>query len=158
MISIKGLHHVVIAVKDLDKSLAFYRDLLGLRVWLDVEIGSEELGTFWGVGGKPRIHSVVLQKDDVEGGMIELCEYLFPPGKPTGKATEIYGRGLQCVSFSTSDVEGLYNQLLKNGVEMISKLMPLGVEGLGTIRAFLCRDPDGVIVEIFEEHSKSEEE
>ncbi|WP_308915768.1 VOC family protein [Jannaschia sp. LMIT008] len=45
---IRGLNHVTLAVSDLDRSLAFYRDVLGLRVAADWPTGAYlEAGTLW---------------------------------------------------------------------------------------------------------------
>ena len=44
-----GVSHIVICVRDLDKSLAFYRDILGMRVTSD---RIQDTNT----GGLPRLH------------------------------------------------------------------------------------------------------
>ena len=37
------IHHVAMSVRDLEKSIAFYRDALGLRMTLDMRVGNETM-------------------------------------------------------------------------------------------------------------------
>ena len=78
----KGLHHVGITVKDLDASIRFYHDVLGLEFsnepspWFD----GEELGKAVGVpGGALRQVSLLLGDT-----MLELLEYKSPPSQTDG--------------------------------------------------------------------------
>ena len=73
----KGLHHVGITVKDLDASICFYHDVLGLQFsnepspWFD----GEGLGQAVGVPGAA-LRQVSLLLGDVT---LELLEYKSPP-------------------------------------------------------------------------------
>jgi lactoylglutathione lyase len=155
MVKSSEVHHVGICVKDLDKSLAFYRDLLGLEVWAEFELSGKQFKTFYGLDEEPHFKAVVLKRTDVETGLLELYQWLKPSGKPTGKALEFGDRGLFWLAFTATDIDRMYEKLVENGVEFVSKLMPLDCGDLGTVRAFVCRDPDGVLVE-FAEYQQEE--
>ena len=77
----KGLHHVGITVKDLDASIRFYHDVLGLQFsnepspWFE----GEELGPAVGVPGAA-LRQVSLLLGDTT---LELLEYRSPPSETT---------------------------------------------------------------------------
>ena len=75
----KGLHHVGITVKDLDASIRFYHDVLGLQFsnepspWFD----APELGPAVGVPGAA-LRQVSMVLGDTT---LELLEYKSPPSE-----------------------------------------------------------------------------
>src|SRR5437879_8153912 len=72
-----GIDHTAIVVSDTDKSLAFYRDLLGLRVAGESEnygVEQEHLNQVFGA----RLHITGLRAEHGPG--IEFLEYITPPG------------------------------------------------------------------------------
>jgi catechol 2,3-dioxygenase-like lactoylglutathione lyase family enzyme len=154
MVTSNEVHHVTICVKDLDESLSFYRDLLGLEIWAEFNEGSfsskKELGSYLGSGGEPQIRSVILQKGELVSGMVELFQWLTPSGKTVNKSTGMYERGMWVLAFTTTDIEQMYNKLSENGIEFITDLTSLDAGGFGKVRGFFCLDPDGVVVEFVE--------
>src|SRR5712671_5993764 len=72
-----GIDHTAIVVSDTDKSLAFYRDLLGLRVAGESEnFGVEQEHLNQVFGARLRITALRAEK----GPGIEFLEYITPPG------------------------------------------------------------------------------
>ena len=72
-----GIDHTAIVVSDTGKSLAFYRDLLGLRVAGESEnygVEQEHLNQVFGA----RLHITGLRAEHGPG--IEFLEYITPPG------------------------------------------------------------------------------
>src|SRR6185312_9204229 len=72
-----GIDHTAIVVSDTDKSLAFYRDLLGLRVAGESEnygIEQEHLNQVFGA----RLNITALRAE--QGPGIEFLEYITPAG------------------------------------------------------------------------------
>ena len=82
----KGLHHVGITVKDLDASIRFYHDVLGLEFsnepspWFD----APELGAAVGVPGAG-LRQVSLLLGDTT---LELLEYKSPQAKPQSRSSQ----------------------------------------------------------------------
>lgn len=70
------LHHVAIAVEDMERSLAFYRDALGLSVFQDEIISGPDVDRGL-METDARVRMVLLA--DEAGNMIELLGWLFPP-------------------------------------------------------------------------------
>jgi catechol 2,3-dioxygenase-like lactoylglutathione lyase family enzyme len=146
---INGVHHVSIATGDLERLLAFYRDLLGLEVresWR-VEQSDE---TFQTIVGLPdaAFHAAWLRAGNVE---IEIFHYLRPVGRPIAAAPAC-DAGIRHICFDVTDLAGEYRRLRDAGVEFISEPQHVPSAAVTTVYA---RDPDGNIVELQEIHTGS---
>jgi catechol 2,3-dioxygenase-like lactoylglutathione lyase family enzyme len=139
-----GIHHTVIAVGDLDASLRFYRDGLGLDVLQDREVDGDWPELF---NAPSRTLRAVFLGDaavaDVVAGVLELIEF---PGEQL----------LASVSHS-SPVTGLFQLSFFVDVEAtLNRLADLGLGGRpsrvtqsttsGPLSLATVRDPDGVLV------------
>ena len=69
------LHHVAISVKDMEASLAFYRDTLGLALFQDEVISGPDVDRGL-METDARVRMVLLA--DEAGNMIELLEWQNP--------------------------------------------------------------------------------
>jgi glyoxylase I family protein len=137
-----AIHHSVVIVRDLDTSLRFYRDGLGLEVLVDREIEGDWPGLFDGPSGRLRV--VFLGEGrvpDVTAGLLELNAFLDgdvstgePPAHPT--------TGFFLLSYFV-DVEATLERLADLGLggppRRVSQATPNG-----DITIALVRDPDGV--------------
>ena len=75
MIPLQRLTHVGIAVLDLERSLRFYRDLLGFRWEHELEVAGEPTDTLLRLRGV-ELKAVYLVRDGVR---IELLHFASPP-------------------------------------------------------------------------------
>ena len=64
-------------VRDIGRSLAFYRDVLGLSVWYDDEVVLSGVGLAAGAKGD-RTRLIILKAEDPVIGMIGLLEFTAP--------------------------------------------------------------------------------
>jgi catechol 2,3-dioxygenase len=127
---VSGLAEVVIWTHDVDRAVAFYRDLLGLS---EMEQGPEVKPRFLkaadGSGGVPQM-VVLVPHPDPHGA--------FPSQKPN--------RTLHHMAFSVAP--GRYDELetacLEAGLEVRGGVHPV----LADVRTFYVDDPDGNEVEI----------
>ena len=140
-----GIDHTAMAVADTERSLRFYRDVLGFRVVGEsLNYGAEQDHLNHVFGSKVRITSLRSQA----GPGIEFLEYLVPhDGRPSPsdtRANDLWSSQTTLIAkeFSTS-----VDELLKRRVEFISpepqETLPLGDKGA---RGVLIRDPDGHII------------
>ena len=127
------VHHVAIIVRDIESSLAFYRDTLGLPVGLVLPIESDE---------------VIIAFLDVGDSKIELVQ---PTSTTTGAARflEKKGEGFHHVCFETPDVDETLRDLAARGVELIDEQARRGAEG--PVAFLHPRSCSGVLVELIEE-------
>ena len=139
---IKRLEHVALSVSDMEGSLAFYRDLLGMRVIRDLEpgIGGKKLGA---VVGMPSCRARIVHLD-LGGTMLELFQYLDPIGKPLSLAHKQADIGFMHIGFSSDDIRADYRRLEAEGIEFISE----PVEFRPGIWIVYFRGPDGEVCEL----------
>ena len=76
---VRGFHHTSFTVGDMERSLAFYRDLLGMQVVVDRRTSDTYLSTITGFPNV-RLHIVYLQLDVPDGHILELDRVSEPPG------------------------------------------------------------------------------
>ena len=147
MAAARGLHHTCYTVSDLDRSVAFYRDLLGCEVVAEQE---KEGGYLAAIVGYPDAH-VRMAHLRVPGTehVIELFEYLAPAGTRADVVPRNVGASHLC--FLVDDLPALYEQLREKGVtSFVSPPVEVdtGVNKGGY--ALYLRDPDGISVELFQ--------
>jgi catechol 2,3-dioxygenase-like lactoylglutathione lyase family enzyme len=140
---VKKVDHVGLSVTNLEKSIAFYGDLLGLEVERILEPAPErDLGKVNGIpGSKARIAH--LRKGEA---MLELFQYLEPKGTPLPKNHKQADIGFIHAGFASSDVRGDYKRLKEKGVEFLGE----PVEFRPTVWVTYFKGPDGEIGELRE--------
>jgi len=127
---IQRIHHLAIAVKDLEEALRFYRDTLGLPV-----------------------HKQAIQKDQgvkaavltIGESEIELLEPLGPD-TPVGRFLERRGEGIHHICLQTDDIDKELADLKAKGVELIDQEPRQGL--VGRICFLHPRSTKGVLVEL----------
>lgn len=129
-----GLDHTAIVVSDTDKSLAFYRDLLGLKVVGGAHnYGTEQEHLNQVFGANLRITALRAE----HGPGIEFLEYLAPPGgrdlAPDAKANDLVFWNTQLL---VDDLPNQVQALRARGARFVSKPS-------GDSSAQIVRDPDG---------------
>ena len=143
----KGLHHVGITVKDLEDSIRFYHDVLGLGFvnepspWFD----SEELGRAVGVPGAA-LRQVSLKLGETT---VELLEYKNPPSETT-KPLMSSSLGASHVAFHVDDIHATKAELEAKGIEFYSDVNLVDEGVLAGWRWVYFQDPDGYPLELVE--------
>lgn len=147
-VCVGSLHHITVGVTDIDKSLPFYVDGLGLRKTLDTVVQGEAFERLLRLPENSSARTVFLQGPD-RIGQVELVEWrtsrnssLEPcrPGSP----------GLCVLSFSVgrSDFEVIQKQLVHAGAVLWSDPVVSVLDGYGKIMAFVTEDRDGNMIEV----------
>lgn len=138
---INDIHHMSFTVKEMRRSVAFYRDILGLKVvWDSAQAGVEFKGpvsdNLTGCPGT-ELRIVFLGIND---RLLELVQYT-PAGKAlvNHKASDTGGAH---VCFKTGNIQELHKKLLANRVQL-----HCAPQSLGGVWVMYFRDPDGIIVE-----------
>ncbi|MDP9256238.1 MAG: VOC family protein [Actinomycetota bacterium] len=151
----KALHHVGITVRDLEASIRFYHDVLGLQFsnepspWFE----GEELGKAVGVpGGALRQVSLLLGDTT-----LELLEYKSPPSETTRPLTS-NSFGASHVAFLVDDIEATKAELETKGIEFYSDVNLVDEGVLAGWRWMYFEDPDGYPLELVEVAYYNEEE
>jgi catechol 2,3-dioxygenase-like lactoylglutathione lyase family enzyme len=145
---IKGIHHASRAVSDMDRSLAFYRDLLGMKVVLDTEMEGAMLSREVALENA-RLRLVELAPED-ESFYLELLEYYFPRGKPYPPDITCADVGADHVALTVESIEDAHRRLLEQGVRFTCEPQEVDAGFFQGHRTAYCYDPDGMIVELWQ--------
>jgi catechol 2,3-dioxygenase-like lactoylglutathione lyase family enzyme len=143
----KALHHVGITVKDLDASIRFYHDVLGLQFsnepspWFD----GPELGPAVGVPGAGLRQVSLILGDST----FELLQYKSPPSE-TAKPLLSNNIGASHVAFLVEDIEAKKAELESKGIEFYSDVNTVDEGVLAGWRWVYFEDPDGYPLELVE--------
>jgi catechol 2,3-dioxygenase-like lactoylglutathione lyase family enzyme len=146
---IRAMHHISLSTTDLDRFIAFYRDLLGVK--LD-RVSSLPAGftAFETVVGLRNISGQVAQFNLGNMNMEVFC-YTNPLPRP-GERRPACDAGIRHIAFDVTDIVPEYERLKAAGVDFISP--PQYIEP-GKCTSCYFYDPDGNIVELQELHPGS---
>jgi catechol 2,3-dioxygenase-like lactoylglutathione lyase family enzyme len=141
-----SVYHTGFTVSDIDRSVAFYRDVLGLRLVRRQAGTASYLATVTGFEGV-RLEIALLQPA-AGGSMLELLQYVSHPAPPTDRATNRPGNGHLC--FEIDDVRVACAELRRRGVTLISEPAEITAGAHAGGMAVYLRDPDGFTVELYQ--------
>ncbi len=138
---IQRLSHVGICVSDLDRSLRFYRDLLGFAPEHDLEVAGEPTGTLLRLSDV-RLKAVYLTRDGVR---LELLHFASPPA-PSRRARVMNEPGLTHLSFRVADLHAVVRGLREAGERVLEETL-LDFPAFHSAACFVV-DPDGQLIEL----------
>jgi catechol 2,3-dioxygenase-like lactoylglutathione lyase family enzyme len=141
---ITALDHISVTVSDMDRSLAFYCDLLGLQ---EVERHRLEGETISTMAGKPGVvmQVVRLAAPDTSTILLDLQQYLSPEGGVSNARLGDVGHAHFC--FGVPDLDKTYAELSAKGVEFVSDPVTFDL-GWGILDVVFLKDPDGFVLEL----------
>jgi glyoxylase I family protein len=139
---IRGLHHVAVATNDLERTLAFYRDLLGCEVVTDWSWpkGTAEADAVTGLHDCSA-RSVMLR---IGNAYVELFQYFSPETAEGDPAPRACDPGITHLCLDVVDLDAEYTRLTAAGMRFHCKPQEVS-PGVWTTYG---RDPDGNIVEL----------
>jgi catechol 2,3-dioxygenase-like lactoylglutathione lyase family enzyme len=148
MPELRAVHHVGLVVRDLDRSIYFYHDLLGLPFaneptpWFE----GPDLAKGVGVPGA-RLRQVSLHV----GGhsTMELIEYANRPATSTAPIPNSH-LGAAHVCFKVADIRATKAELEAKGVDFYSDVNVVDEGPLAGWRWCYFSDPDGLALELVE--------
>ncbi len=148
MPTIKRVNHTGISVRDMERSLAFYRDLLGLELIFDSDV--DDVPPLSAVVGMDNARGRVawLRAGDT---MIELWQWDHPEGRPLPDDYRPADKGVTHYALETDDVDGLYQRIVDAGFHANTEPLDLGLH-----KTTYVRGPDDEIIEILEDRATDE--
>jgi catechol 2,3-dioxygenase-like lactoylglutathione lyase family enzyme len=138
------VRHIGIVVRDLDRSLAFYRDLLGLEIVRQMDEGGPFLDAILGMNGA-KVRTVKLAAPG-DGVQIELLAF-SEPAPWVGDAPNLTRVGPTHVAFTVEDLDGLHQRLAAAGMRFTTEPQ---TSPDGRAKVTFCHDPDGTALELVE--------
>ncbi len=127
------IDHIGIAVKNLDETLKFYEDVMGIKCTSKEEVEEQ------------KVRVAFLPVGDSE---VELLESTTEDG-PVARFIEKRGEGVQHIAFKVDNIEEAIKDLQEKGVRLIDEKPRYGAGGARI--AFLHpKSTSGVLIEISE--------
>jgi methylmalonyl-CoA/ethylmalonyl-CoA epimerase len=131
------IEHIGIAVKDLNESIRYYEDVLGLTCYAVEEVKDQKVKTAFFMLGQTKIE--LLESTDSEG--------------PIGKFIDKKGEGIHHLAFAVEGIQNALDELKEKGVQLIDNQPRKGAEGLDI--AFLHpKSTRGILTELCENKNK----
>lgn len=146
--SFQTIHHVGLVVRDLDRSIYFYHDLLGLPFANEPTPWFEGPELARGVG----VPDATLRQVSLwvgEHSTMELIEYGNRPPESTGPVPNNY-MGAAHVCFKVEDVHAKKAELESHGVTFYSDVNVVDEGPLAGWRWVYFTDPDDLVLELVE--------
>jgi catechol 2,3-dioxygenase-like lactoylglutathione lyase family enzyme len=140
------LDHVSVTVADLDRSIAFYRDAMGLAFLGRGESDGPDMSE---ITGLPEVRLEWAEFDLGEAKLLELLRYGSPAASPLEQGTNRPGSGH--IGLAVEDIDAVYRRLVSSGVTVRSA--PVEITEAGDwhgVRSLYAVDPDGVTIELVE--------
>jgi len=127
----KKINHIGVAVRNIEASVPFYRDVLGMAYEGSEEVAEQKVRVAFLTVGESRI---------------ELLEPTSPDS-PVSKFLEKNGEGTHHIAYEVADLEGALSDLRAAGVKLIDQTPRCGAHG--TLIAFLHpKATGGVLTEL----------
>ena len=138
-----GLSHFAVCVRDMDKSLAFYRDILGMKITKD-QIEDTSTG---GLTHTYKHHRNTRRTVHLAWGKAPTLVMTTHPGdQPDGEPIKLDQVGVSHVSYSVNDLRALADEMIAKGVEIAGGFDAFA-DAQGNVRSFFAFDPDGILVQ-----------
>ena len=133
---------IALSVADIEESLHFYRDVIGLQYATRTDTFKGEVAEK--VQGVPGVASLTAWLvDDRELMQLELCQFLSPPTQPFAQNRKPWDIGYSRIAFEVNDVATFREECIASKVANVSPLVEIdGRPG------FTMCDPDGILIEI----------
>jgi catechol 2,3-dioxygenase-like lactoylglutathione lyase family enzyme len=146
MMQVGPVYHTGFTVSDIERSIVFYRDVLGLKLIKRQTGTAQYLATITGFEGV-RLETALLQAA-AGGSILELLQYVSHPASATDRATNRPGNGHLC--FKVDDVRSACAELKRRGVTLISEATEITAGAHAGGWGVYLRDPDGFTVELYQ--------
>jgi glyoxylase I family protein len=141
-------YHAAMSIADLDRSIRFYRDLLGMNLeWRIDHRRSMPLEEVVGLKDVDVSYAML----SGHGGRIELFQYHSPRGKPFPADKPVSDIGITHIAFEVKGIDGLYEKLRSHGVRFNSPPREIRPG----VKAAYFHDPDEIIVEFVQYSQES---
>jgi len=108
------IEHIGIAVSNLEESIKYYSEVLGLECYAVEEVKDQKVKTAFFMVGQTKI---------------ELLESTDPEG-PIGKFVEKKGPGIHHLAFAFDNADAALQDAEEKGIRLIDKKSRAGAEGL----------------------------
>ena len=149
---ISGVHHFSLTVANIDKTIEFYRDTLGLTLQSRARNEGENLGvalfgTRWGINQKRADLELAVMR--IGETSIEFIEYKDPKSQPYHRNPSIAGSAH--IAFQVDDMEETRKKIERAGIVFHSPIQVFIEAEKIEWKWCYFRDPEGICVELVQQ-------
>lgn len=139
----KVIRHMGIVVSNMDKSLYFYRDLLGLNIVADANESANYIDKMLRLKNV-KVHTIKMSSDHGKS-LVELLHFKSHGAK--NRNIKPFSLGPTHIAFEVYNLDKEYNKLKKAGVVFNA---PPQYSPNGHVKVTFCKDPDNTLIEMVE--------
>ena len=149
--TIKGISHIHICVANVEKSLEFYRGILGLTIKTHTQQmldrpGAKSLGTYSRLRTSRTVADIYFDDADSPQPVLVLTSH---PGQVDGNPIKFDEKGITNIAFQVDIIESHARMLSERGVTVAEKFSDFRNQ-VGQMRTVFVYDPDGNLVHFHE--------
>ena len=142
--------HVGITVSNIENSIKFYRDILGLTLKGQAIMEGKETDKLFAMNNCKVKIAYLNGSDNIISPPIELLE--FVNNKTIKDKSQLNKISISEICFRVYNIEKAYKHLINNNVECLSEPQEFDFTayGFSKSKALYFKDPDGIILELME--------
>lgn len=140
-----GIDRIFIGTRDMDESLAFYRDFVKMSVVADQELDSGKITKLWDLPKGTSARAVFLKNED-QPTLLELIQFNTHSGRYIREGARTWDYGIYDIAFTVKDLKKIYIELRDKGFSFITPptlYSPTLLSGLN-VKFSVCIGPDEV--------------
>lgn len=142
--------HVGITVSNIENSIKFYRDILGLTLKGQALMEGKETDALFAMNNCKVKIAYLNGSDNIISPPIELLE--FVNNETIKDKPQLNKISISEICFRVDNIEKVYKHLIDNNVECLSEPQEFDFTayGFSKSKALYFKDPDGIILELME--------
>ncbi|MDA0080575.1 VOC family protein [Brachyspira hyodysenteriae] len=147
---LKEVMHIGLTVSDMERSINFYRDVLGLTLIGEALMEGEETDALFAMNDCKVKIAYLNGSDNIIAPPIELLQFISPETiKDESKLNKI---STSEICFRVDNIEKVYKHLIDNNVECLSSPQEFDFTsyGFSKSKVLYFKDPDGIILELMQ--------
>ncbi|MEI0565963.1 VOC family protein [Brachyspira pulli] len=147
---LKEIMHVGITVTNIENSIKFYRDILGLTLKGQAIMEGKETDALFAMNNCKVKIAYLNGSDNIISPPIELLE--FVNNETIKDKPQLNKISISEICFRVDNIEKVYKHLIDNNVECLSEPQEFDFTayGFSKSKALYFKDPDGIILELME--------
>jgi catechol 2,3-dioxygenase-like lactoylglutathione lyase family enzyme len=118
--NITGIDRILISVRDMNESLAFFQDWMEMEVVTDTKLQSKKMQQLWNLSAETNTRAVYLKSQEHKT-LLELIEFDPRSEMAIRSGTNPWDFGLYDLGFYVEDVEKIHRELINKGFKSVSQ-------------------------------------
>ena len=147
---LKEVMHIGITVSNIERSINFYKNILGLTLIGEAFMEGKETDALFAMNNCKVKIAYLNGSDNIIAPPIELLQFVTP--ETIKDEAELNKISVSEICFRVDNVEKVYKHLIDNNVECLSEPQEFDFTsyGFSKSKALYFKDPDGIILELME--------